>query len=59
MKTTVLESVINKVAALQFSSKVTPTQLLFCEISDIFKNISFYRTTLVAAFITRIWRGDN
>ena len=41
MKTTVLESLFNKVAGLQACNKETPTQVFSCEYCEIFKNTYF------------------
>ena len=34
---------------MQLYEKETPTQVIFCEICEIFKSTSLYRTSLVAA----------
>ena len=49
-KTTVLESLFNKVADLQLYQKHTPTQVFSCEYREIFQNNFFYRTPPVATF---------
>ena len=36
---------------LQFHQKETPAQMFLCEIRKIFGNISFHRTSPVAAFV--------
>ena len=38
-----------KTPEMQLDEKEAPTQVIFCEICEIFKSISLYRTSLVAA----------
>ena len=48
-----LESLFNKVSgllSLQLYQKETPTQVFFCEIYEIFKNIYFEEQLLMTAF---------
>ena len=37
-----------RVEALQHCQKETPTEVFFCEVCEIFENMSFYRTPLAA-----------
>ena len=51
MKAPVQESSLIKLQTpeMQLYEKETPTQVIFCEICEIFKSTSLYRTSLVAA----------
>ena len=45
-------------AACNFSKSETLTQVFSCEFCEVFKNIFFYRTPLVAASVYLLWRAS-